>query len=146
MERLNTLNNKEHLTMYNTNDRLIFSGQVREKLCKNKFYSEDKLGRLMQIFESSQMSSYISSYSIDNTNNLIRLNMRQKFLDKFDERQYNSMDFYDTINFGMNIFYKEFRSMICSILGNNDSLQFYAANKSMFYFIQRIENCIIIKF
>ena len=132
--------------MYNTNDRLIFSGQVREKLCKNKFYSEDKLGRLMQIFESSQMSSYISSYSIDNTNNLIRLNMRQKFLDKFDERQYNSMDFYDTINFGMNIFYKEFRSMICSILGNNDSLQFYAANKSMFYFIQRIENCIIIKF
>ena len=132
--------------MYNTNDRLFFSGQVREKLYKNKFYSEDRLGRLLEIFESSPMSSYISSHSIDTQNNLIRLNMRQKFLDKFEDRQNNSIEFYDTINFGMDIFFKEYRSMICSILGNSDSLQFYSSNKSMFYYIQRIENCIIIKF
>jgi hypothetical protein len=128
-------------------DIIIFTGEVRQKLYKNEFYSKDKLDTLLDIIknEKGNISSYISSYSIDYTNKSIQIQFRKAFMKKFAENRYNSAMFYNAIDPAMKKFFARYKSSIYSMMNIEDVLKFYSLPENLFYLISRIdENTVII--
>lgn len=130
--------------MIDTNSDITFAGMVREKLHKNGFYTVDAVNWLVGSIMASSMSSYISSYSIDYEDKRIRLNLRQKYLNKFGDGQNDSFSFYDALEDSFKDLFSVYKSSVCSLLEPSGLLQFYSTPKKMFYALQRVENCLII--
>jgi hypothetical protein len=126
---------------------ITFTGEVRKKLCKSQFYSVDKLDSLLEIIknEKGNISSYISSYSIDYTNKTLQIQFRKAFMKKFEDDRYNSIVFYEAIDAAMKKFFERYKTHIYSIMEVEDVLKFYRLPENLFYYISRIgENTVII--
>jgi hypothetical protein len=129
-------------------DKLItFVGDVRQKLFKNEFYTQDKLDDLLNIIsgEEGYMGGYISSHAVDYDNKVIQIQFRKNYMKKFDDDKYNSMAFYNAIDLAMDKFFSNYKTSIYSLLEIKDVLKFFNLPKNLFYHIGRIgENTVII--
>jgi len=126
---------------------ITFAGDVRQKLCKSQFYSTDKLDTLLEIIrnEKGNISSYISSYSIDYVNKSIQIQFRKAFMKKFEGDRYNSIVFYEAIDAAMKKFFDRYKTDIYSHMSMEEVLKFYSLPENLFYYISRIgENTVII--
>jgi hypothetical protein len=126
---------------------IIFAGEVRKKFCKNSFYSPDKLDTLLEIIknEKGNISSYISSHSIDYINKTIQIQFRKAFIKKFGDDKYNSIVFYSAIDPAMKKFFNRYKTDIYSSMNMEDVMKFYGLPENLFYYISRIdENTVII--
>jgi len=133
--------------MKSQEELIIFAGDVRHKLCKNEFYSPDKLDTLLDIIktEKGDVSNYISSYNIDYTNKTIQIQFRKAFMKKIDGNAYNSMTFYSIIDAIMKKFYNQYKTSIYSLMHVEDVIKFFSLPANLFYYIGRIgENTILI--
>ena len=81
---------------FNCDNILEISGDVREKLAKNNFYTPDKLDYLDSLIKSIDgSSSYISTTYVDYMFKRIQIQFRQAYLKKRpEEDRYNSLSFY----------------------------------------------------
>lgn len=125
---------------------LKFSGEIKRALCKNDFYSKDKLDRLLEIINtSSRLNSYVSSSNINYDTKTIQLNIRKAYMKKFKDNRYDSLYFYGPINECMNKLFKEYYNDIYSIIGPTNIITFFKIEPSFYYLLSRIgENSLII--
>lgn len=131
-------------------NNLEFGTMVRESLCKNGFYSVDKLERLMNILLFTKgMTNNISTFDTDMNTMSIRLQLRKAYMNKNDVG-YDSIDYYndDNIKSAMAEFYSEYKADIASMIPPEHLARFYQdAQASMFYYITRYgENTVMISF
>lgn len=136
---------------FNCDNILEISGDVREKLAKNNFYTPDKLDYLDSLIKSIDgSSSYISTTYVDYMFKRIQIQFRQAYLKKRpEEDRYNSLSFYKGELYNiLSKFYLKYRAEIISILGLSMYENFFnRALMSGYYFISCIgKNTVIISF
>ena len=72
-----------------TNEIINFAGQIRETLCINGFYTEDRLCRLAEDIIVNRND--ILGYDVNPTYRTIKLKLNQKVLDKYGMSKIASM-------------------------------------------------------
>lgn len=139
--------NKE-LTM-GCNQVLNLSGKIRELLCRNNFYSGDKLEYLSGLFYQNINESYISSIKIDYYNKSVHIQFKPAYIRKQNmQGNRDSLMWYGIIYNILIQFYNSYKADIMSIIGPSNMVHF--ANPSLFhgyFFISRVsDNAIMIQF
>ena len=127
-------------------DNLQFSGKVKRALCKNDFYSKEKLDKLLDIINtSSKLNSYVSSSNINYETKTIQLNIRKAYMKKFKDNKYNSLYFYSPINECIYKLYRNYYNDIYSIVGPANIIRVFQIDIGFYYVLSRIgENSLII--
>lgn len=127
-------------------DNLQFSGKVKRALCKNDFYSKEKLDNLLDIINtSSKLNSYVSSSNINYETKTIQLNIRKAYMKKFKDNKYNSLYFYGPINECIYKLYRNYYNDIYSIVGPANIIRVFQIDIGFYYVLSRIgENSLII--
>lgn len=132
------------------NQLLTLSGAIREQLCKNNFYTNDKLDYLDSLFRSNINPSYISSIRIDYYNKAIQIQFKPAYIRKENmQGNRDSLSWYSgTIYNILHQFYYNYNADLMSIVGPANMIHF--SNPSLFhgyFFISRVsDNAIIIQF
>ena len=132
----------EVVNEYNKNFNYII--KLKNLLCANDFFSNDKMQRLLSIIkEENNMNAYLSTeFTAPNT---IRISLRQNYFKKFNY-SIEPLDYYTIINNGVSRLIDEYLPEAMSILHEEsiDSINVIRNNINMLYTLTRPSPGIII--
>ena len=125
-------NNKYNDTVY-----------IKNKLISSRFFTEDKMARLLAIFkEENNINTYISTEYYEE--NILRITLRQNYFKKFNF-SIDPLDYYSLMNQSIQRLIDEYWNEVMDIFKNDsvECLNVIRNNTSMLYTITRPSSGII---
>ena len=139
------MTNAEAIIDSNTHIRNAFS--IRAVLSNIDFFKEDIFKNIVDsILVYPKLSSYVSSYYIDNKNKEIQISMRKTYFNRFNENRFNSLLMYTMIDKCVKDVLSPYKNELNDLIGSEWTNKVYAETSTIYDVFRTDENTIIIKF